>query len=256
MNNDFYAGYVVYGHGSDNIVQSEKSDKFPHVWDDETYHAIKRELKRRYRGGSPPATPLSGCVYCARCGAKMVSAKHPYSGRRLYRCQTYVQSMGQECHHNGVYFDDLADAIDEKLVEWREMGAGGVVISMTVDAHPRDDIEREREKWQQAIALIERQQDKLTDAVLQEMVDRRSAQRKAKQLAEQLDAALAELSAVEREIMLLPDIEDTTSRIKNMLEKVMLVRDEELEVTRQRLLDCNLQIFVENGEISSEIEVS
>lgn len=255
-NNDFYAGYIVYGQGSSSEVRSEKSDKFPVLWDDETYRAVLRERKHRYRGGSPPATPVSGCVYCNRCGAKMVSSLHPYSKKRLYRCRTYCQSRGKECHCNTIYADEIMDAVDAKFDEWREMGTDKVVASMTTeDTRYEAELERKRGRAEKAIAEIERQQDRLTNAIIREMIDERSARRKNKELQERVRAALAALSSVEREIAALPNIEDMRRGVETLIGSLVSVRSGDLEEVRQLLLSANLHVWAEDGKIVGDIEI-
>lgn len=255
-NNDFYAGYVVYDRDSSGEVRSEKSDKFPLVWDDETYRAVLRERKHRHRGGRPPATAVSGCVYCNRCGIKMVSGLQPYNKKRIYKCKTYNLAQGKECHYNSIYADEIMDAVDAKLNEWREMGVDKVVALMTTDTRYEAELERNHERAQQTLAEIERQQDRLTNAIVKGMIDERSARRKNQQLQEQLKAALAALSNVEHEIAALPNIEDMRRGVKSLINLVVSVRSGNLEEVRQLLLGANLHVWIEDGEIVGDIEVN
>jgi DNA invertase Pin-like site-specific DNA recombinase len=88
MNNDFYAGIIVYGRKSDEPVYSSPSEaSYPILWDNDTYQAILQERQRRKQdqGGSGPKSSLSGTVICGKCGWVMTVRTYR-TGNRAFQC--------------------------------------------------------------------------------------------------------------------------------------------------------------------------
>lgn len=108
---DLYAGVVACG----EFAADEPSDKFPALWDEATYRAVVRERERRHRGGHAPVSPVSGLVFCVRCGWRMAAtggSKRP----RSFRCVKHAnKSLYGACHPNHVKVAVVETAVERAL---------------------------------------------------------------------------------------------------------------------------------------------
>jgi len=89
---------------------------FPALWDVSTYQRILEERTRRRHGGSPPASPVSGCVICARCEHPLSTMKPPKQAR-FFRCCTHQERSitGLDCHYNYIREDVVIAFIEADL---------------------------------------------------------------------------------------------------------------------------------------------
>jgi DNA invertase Pin-like site-specific DNA recombinase len=119
---DTYAGFPSYGASRPD----EPSDRYPALWDAETYRAVVRERARRARGGRRPATIATGVVYCRRCGRTMVAAI--IRRQRFYRCRTQCDQRHYgwgTCHWNYTLASRILAAIED-VVRWLAQVDGAV----------------------------------------------------------------------------------------------------------------------------------
>ena len=240
--NEIYAGFVSYG----EVHNPEPSDKFPTLWDSETYKAILREHQQRSRGGSAPASPVSGCVICARCGRSMSSLLR--RGKRYFRCtQHAAYGHIRPCHHNlireSVIIEFLEFAISKELQR-----PGGVEAALEHIGPGRATIEQEIVSIRTHIETIEEKQYRLAILAEDGAIDIEAARRRTSELAEQLAAADRLLRQSQEKLTVLPDPTEMRQRFEQIAELVDL-RSKPLEVVRNLLLRAGVKVYVENREI-------
>jgi len=242
LRNPVYAGYVHYG----DVRASEPSSRYPAVWDEETYTAILREHNQRHQGGSKPASPVSGCVFCNRCGWSMASLLR--RGKRYFRCTRHAHYRRTwPCHCNlireSIVIEYLEIAIAAELQR-----PGGVEAALNQIGPGRATIEQEITSVQTQIKAIEEKQYRLAILAEDGAIDVEAARRRTSELAEQLAAADRSLRQAQEKLTTLPDLGEMRQRLEQVAELVDL-RSKPLEVVRNHLLRAGVKVYVENREI-------
>ena len=242
MNNDTYAGFVTFG----EFRNSEPSDKYPILWDEETHKAILRERQRRHRGGSGPASPVSSIVFCNRCGWAMASLKR--RGKRYFRCNrhdTYRET--QPCHYNLIRESVIIEAL-QKVIEIELQRPGGVDAALGEMGPGRAAVEQEIEAIQAQITAIKVKQDRLADLAADGIIDTEAARRRTAALAEQITAADKALADAKDRLATLPDPGEMRQCLEQIAEHVDLC-SRPLEEVRADLLAAGVRVYVEEHEI-------
>jgi len=242
MNNDTYAGFVTFGEARN----SEPSDKYPLVWNEKTYKAILCERQRRHRGGSGPASPVSSCIFCNRCGWAMSSLAR--RGKRYFRCSRHDNYRDtQPCHYNLIRESVIIEAL-QKVIEIELQRPGGIDATLEQIGPGRATVEQEITAIQAQITAIEKKQDRLADLASDGVIDREAARRRTAALAEQLTAAGKALKDANAQLTTLPDPAEMRQRLEQIAEHVDL-RSRPLEEVRADLLAAGVRVYVEEHEI-------
>ena len=247
MHNDMYAGRVEFG----EYQTPEKSDRFPAIWDEETYRRVKRERGARHVGGRPPATAASGSVRCLRCGGSMVY--HPgHSTYDYYRCSKHSNAFetGETCHANYTRVEDIIEAIDA----WKDLLVENeaLVESVARDAMPKARrIEQEMERARAAVEEIRRRQDRLALAVEVGNLSANVVRRRNDALEEQLEAAEVRLREAQVEMDRLPSREERVASLQAFGDALGEMSITNLPVERGQALlrDIGMVIWCEESKV-------
>ena len=244
--NDIYAGYVYCG----ECHNEEPSDKFPALWDANTHREIKRERARRKAGGSPPASPASGIVFCRRCGRPMSSAfrkevKRPY---RFFRCSTYGHQnfTGQTCHSNAIKESVILEALEEAIamVLRRPGGIDEMLEQALQERGPLEQAIADAQTW---ITRVEEKQDKLTRLAVSDALDEASARRISRELAEERVKARAALEEARASLVLVPSREEMRGWLEAVIDHPLQYL--EIEEARALLQRAGVRVWVEEREV-------
>ena len=113
MYNDTYAGYVSWG----EYRNPEMSDRYPAIWDAETFEAVQRERGRRGAKVNAPSdgSPFLDVAFCARCGERMTLNHRRRERRKYLRCSTHAKKDmaggRQPCHANHIPQSHVREAV-------------------------------------------------------------------------------------------------------------------------------------------------
>lgn len=134
LKNEFYIGTLVLNktktvgiNGKKVFNNQDEFLKFPYhheaIIDEQTFNLAKQIREERaatsYRGARKYINPLSGILYCAKCG-KAMSPINKSQYERLYVCRTYHSHGIKYCDHNKVYEKDIMHALRVYLIQCRE----------------------------------------------------------------------------------------------------------------------------------------
>jgi site-specific DNA recombinase len=245
MKNEFYAGYVTYG----DARNAEPSAHFPALWDAETYRRILREHQRRHRGGSPPASPASGIVYCRRCGSRMTSLLSR-EGVRRFRCSTHAErgALGHEgCHYNPVDEDDVIAVLEESLRYFAQDPA--IMEAALEEALPdRAVLKADVDQARARVREVKAQQDRLAAAVAAGALAVDAARRHNDGLAADLDAATTSLRDAEGQLAAMPSQDAQRQHMAALIADPRL-RSVPIPEARAMLQRAGARVYVEEGEI-------
>lgn len=245
---DVYAGYVRCGEHRN----AEPSDKFPALWDEVTHKAVRRERARRKRGGSPPASPVSGVVFCRRCKRPMPSAlctwkmRHPY---RFFRCGTHLQRkrFGVDgCHPNHVKESAILDVLEQAIAKTLRR-PGGIDAVLAAASPGRGKLERAIKDARAWITDVEARQDRLARMVASGVLDEASVRRVSAEFAGEHDRALAAQADAQAALALAPDPEEMRGRLEELA--AHLLRGMPMEEARALLRGAGVRAWVEDGEV-------
>lgn len=246
LRSDVYAGYVHCGeHRS-----AEPSDKFPALWNAGTHREIQRERARRKRGGSPPASPASGIVFCRRCGQPMGSAmckivKHPY---RYFRCSTYGRQKltGVTCHSNVVKELVVLEVLEEAIAAVLRQ-PGGIDEALDQAIQERGPLEQAIADAQTWITQVEEKQDRLSDLGAAGALDEASVRRVNRKLTEEHGTAQAALEDAQVALTLVPDPEEMRASLEAVADHLLQYLP--IEEARALLQRAGVRVWVEEREV-------
>jgi len=243
MLSDVYAGLVGYG----DAKTAEPSELFPALWDVSTYQRILEERTRRRHGGSPPASPVSGCVICARCEHPLSTMKPPKQAR-FFRCRTHQERSitGLDCHYNYIREDVVIAFIEADLRLDTPEGLDAL-LARHAPTHSRlaADLEAAQKQYSAILERQERMWRAVSDGTLPDGPARRKV---SVELEAQEKAAKERVEALQAQTVRLPDVEEVRQRYVELTASQDL-RSEPIEVVRARLQHAGVKVFVEEGKI-------
>lgn len=243
--NDTYAGYP----SCDGTACDEPSDRYPALWDADTHAAVVRERGRRVWGGKPPVSPVSGCVYCARCGYAMsacVSGTH-----RCFRCATHANqnTSGMSCHTNLVREAVVVRRVEQALAALRAMEPADLDAAMERYAPDRARLDRTRDVAAQTLRDAQERHTRLALAVADGAIDANAARRADARLLEEVAAARAALGNAEQALAALPSAQALREAVADALALPQDLRAAPLEEQRQALLRAGVRVWCEEGQV-------
>jgi len=205
--NDVYAGLPVWG----DVHAEEPTDRYPILWDEETYKAILQE--RRYRANNRSrrvSSPLHGVVFCARCGKPTHRCPSPH---RVYqRCSTH-RKPGETCHRNTTPEDDIWDALLKFLAGLTDLEALREQISRdSEDTETKRQLQELEERRQD----IAQQRQRLAYALAQGAMDPLMYRRTDDGLVSRLNAIERERAQVEELRDARPSAEDRIAALEDL----------------------------------------
>ena len=243
--NPFFAGYVRRG----NVVNEEPSDKYPILWDEDVWRQVQAERQRRKRGGTEPASCVSGVAYCARCETVMVVHGRYADGAARFVCHTHKKSwMGTPpCHPNTTREDAVIEVVEALLAEMRKVP--GFVERLVADALPEEQELREAVAGAEVeLAGLVEQQKRLGLAVASGAIGMATAQAADRDLAERIQAIEATRMQAAHKLAGLPDQAARVQNVKAALKFVSL-RDRDLAAVRAALMRAGIKVMCEDGEV-------
>jgi len=247
---DVYAGYVSYG----DIVSDEPSDRFEHIWSEDTYRAVLRERDRRrtFRGGKPPVSPLSGMVICAGCGWRM-SACHNQHGTRYFRCNKHNNArLRGECHPNYIQLEEVERYVEDRLAALTTDEA--IDRMLAADVPDAAQLARDLARAQKRLAALAEQEAALL--LLQSQASDAGFARAMEMLVADRAAAEAALEAASAAAQSVPDLSAQRAALHRFRDlaaaglKPGWLRLAGVRESRQALLQTGLRVWVKDGEIT------
>ena len=246
--NDRYAGLITYG---PHLVATDPSPAYPAAWDPATHRAILQERARRRRGGHPRVSPISGLVFCARCGYAL-ELNRPHAVYN-YRCYTHAnrRALGRSCHTNTIRADVLLDAIQQTLSTLRDPAALDALL--TAAAPNRAPFEAQRAHLVAAIAALKQKRERLALAFADQTMTADVYRDADDHLLEDLQAATRQLTDVGDQLAVQPTPEDHRAALEDLLATLATdpgwLRTGPVDQVRAALLRTGLRLYVENGHL-------
>jgi site-specific DNA recombinase len=245
MRNAFFAGYVH----RNNVVNEEPSDKYPLLWDAETWGAIQAEHRRRKRGGKGPASCVSGVAYCARCETVMIVAGRYTDGAVRFVCHTHKRSWigTPTCHPNTTKEDIIIEVVEALLEELRK--TPGLIEKMVMAALPEEqELRATVEESTTELEKLYEQQKRLGLAVATGTISTAVARAADEELTGKVRAVEATRIQAEHKLAGLPDLETRCQQVREALKFVRLRDYDHLKV-RAALMRAGIKVMVDAGEV-------
>lgn len=157
MHSPTYAGIAYWS----DFRSDGPSDRFPAVWDEDTYQAVVRECEARKRGTyrKVEGSPFLDVAFCARCGGRMVKTSGS-SHTEALRCSTHHKrsKTGVSCHANNIRLDTVKKAIATYLAGIADLDELNARLSQQVDREP---LRQRLEEIQRQLDAIEKKRQRL-----------------------------------------------------------------------------------------------
>lgn len=205
LSNEVYIGNIVQGRFKKASYKSKKLLRVPKenwvrvenchepIFDSKTWNSIQelRSMKNGRAGGNGKRHPLSGKVFCGKCGGKMVlssiSQKHCY-----YKCTTRMVDQSL-CTGSSIDYVRLEKLIIERLrrIISEYLDEDYQLRHIDTSADRSAEIEKELEIAQTEIEMLERKlrimyEDRLAGVLsLEEFVSIKEATQKRKEIFEE-----------------------------------------------------------------------
>lgn len=240
MHNDTYAGYPSWG----PFRLEEASDRYPPLWDDDTYRAILRERRRRDTGPiiRQDGSLFTGVAFCARCGGPMcrVSHKRPARTYVYWRCTRH-------CHWNGVREEVIVRAVRDWLTQPEQIDAALAELAQGPDL---DELAGEIHKVRARMDQLQAERRRLTDAVATGAMDAQMYREADDVRLAQIDNALARVAELERQAEAVPDVAQRREQLEALAWSfpVLVVEQPATEVARA-LAATGIRIWCDGGEV-------
>jgi len=245
---DTYAGLVRYG----DIQAAERSDRYPALWDEDTYQAILRERvnRRQDATGRSPASPLSGMVICGRCRWKM---RVKVVKRNAYFCCNKHSSakLHGPCHPNYIRLDRVEHWVEERAATLTTDEAIDEILA--ADAPDAAQLARDLEHAQRRVdGLADREAGLL---LLQAQASDAGFARAMEMMAADCTAAEVALEAATAAMRSVPDLSaqrEALYQFRDLAAAGLVpgwLRAADLRGTRRILMTIGVRVYVENGKI-------
>ncbi|MBI4234518.1 MAG: recombinase family protein [Chloroflexi bacterium] len=232
----------------------------PPIVDAATWQQAQEQLRQNsvysQRNNKRHQYLLRGLIRCPRCGATYTGAAR--NGRRRYRCtreDASVSSTGKRCLPGSFLAEPVEEAVWEAVKEALQQPQVLVEEYKRRLAHARmpDALEAERKQVALALKRVKAQEDRITDAYVNEAMelDRYKAEmQKLRQRREELERAAQDIERRERQ-------EQDSCRALERLERFCRQVAQGLEAMtfeeRQQLLRLVVErITVEDGRVRIE----
>jgi DNA invertase Pin-like site-specific DNA recombinase len=243
---DIYVGIIEYGE-----IRSEMSDKFPALWDKDTYRAVLGERGRRRTGGRPPASPLTGMVVCQRCGYRMSSTFN--NRRRYFRCASHSNPLLPDCHPNHVQEAVVIEAVEKALALLstdKEIDAALAQV-----APEAADLEREVERARRAMQTVEEKRTRLALVLAEGQMSAGVYRDADDDLVTELERAAQTLAGAQRRLVAVPDLGERRRALVALRDMMLAgqpsgwLKARPIATVRPLLLQVGIRVFCEDREI-------
>jgi hypothetical protein len=237
LKNDFYAGIVSFGD------KRAESDRYPALWDAETFRKVQQQRQDRSRGGREPTSPVAGVAYCNRCGYSMHVCSYYADGDARFACTAHRRAYTgafERCHPNTTKESVIIDFVDD-LLSHLDM------IEALMDIRATDGLEQQASEAAAEAERIREKQKRLALRVADGTIGVEAARAANDDLQAQLNAARATRDAALKEIRLQPNPDEVREQLEQLVGKS--IRDLPLLQVRSYLKRAKVKVFIEDGKV-------
>jgi site-specific DNA recombinase len=215
LHNDTYAGFPTWN----DVRPDEPSDKYPALWDPDTFAAVKAERQRRagnHHITQHGAHPFQGVIFCARCGHVM-SRQLPSPGRThtYYRCARHAGSThtGQTCHPNFVREEDVISALQQRLQELANPDTLRQALAATQKSAA---LEGRLQRIQRRIQDLQQQRRHLARTLAQDRMDPELYHDTDQELRQSVDSLTDDRDHLRQQLTAVPDVAQRLRAIQHL----------------------------------------
>jgi len=250
MQNDTYAGLVSWGPWK----AETPSDKFPALWDPDTYRAIVRERTRRSDGqfSHPRSSPLRGVAFCHRCGGPMGS-KHQLlkdgTKATYLRCSRHASGCrtGFRCHYNSIPLAEVLKALDTWIASFATVEAIEEAIAETPD---QERVQGDLARAEDTLDDLHLQQRRLALAYARGSMSIVVYHDASAELGAQVERAERQVASLRQELAALPSQEERLEAARAVFQRYSqeLARADPQQA-RRGLIAAGVEIRIEDNAI-------
>lgn len=246
LQSDVYAGYVNWGEARN----PEPSGHFPALWDQATHAAILRE--REARKGSyrhPRSGPLSGVVFCHRCGSQMGRTMMTHRPGYYLRCSRHSHRNrhpgNNGCHPNHIPETEVMDA----LAEWLAAFTTPEAIEQALARQSGDDLEGEIERLERRLDELAPKRQRLALAYADGKMDLDIYHQADGELRDAEDSARVRLAELRTMIAARPDPEMRRRYVEEVLAGGLDLTTVPPDELGSALHQAGVQVYVEDRRV-------
>jgi site-specific DNA recombinase len=232
----------------------------PPIVDEATWEAAQHQLHENFlqspRNNKRHQYLLRGLFRCPKCGATCVGAfSH---GRRNYHCNQndpLATASGKRCGGGWVRADVVEEAVWDAITEafQRRHVLVGQYRQRVALADIPDALEQERQQIQVALKRVNDQQDRITDAYMNEALELLEYKAKMDELRERKRGLEKQLASLEERGHRQSRERDALERLESFCEAVAQGLDNLTFEEKQQLLRLLVErILVENSKVQVE----
>lgn len=248
LQNDVYAGYVNWK----DARNEEPSELFPALWDQATYAAVLRERENRKRAYRRPSSgPLSGAVFCHRCGSQMGRTEMVHKPGAYYlRCSRHSHRkrwQGSDgCHPNHIPEETVMRALGEWLAQLTTTQAVELALAQSSGAA---DLESEIDRLERRLAELAPKRRRLALAYADGKMDLDVYHEADGELRDAEDAARVRLAELCTMLAARPDPEMRRQYVEQLIAEGLDLREIPAEELGEALHRAGVQVYVEDRKV-------
>lgn len=258
LKNEVYLGHIIYNKTSQKRVRDYASQEYgkkkwvrkknnPKDWvvvensheqliDENTFKKAQKILQSRRKRDTAPNVyhPLTGVLFCGKCGEGMVCQKRTYEDKqyRYYICKTYHKYGRAFCQQANVNADDLENYVVEKMTTKLKHTVSEQKVRAGLDTE-KVNINRKGQ-----LKKIDAQIEKLsrdTADLYFERGNMNSEQYRylTKRIKDEMDKLIETKQNIEQEVMLYEQEADARDDMKMRIQEFLSVNQEDTAHLRQ-----------------------
>jgi DNA invertase Pin-like site-specific DNA recombinase len=230
------------------------SERIPARWDGEVFAAVVRERQRRSRAGwlRPGSGPLTGVVFCERCGGAMTRMLSRAKVRYV-RCGRHAQKTVYPewaCHPNFVREQVVLGEVGAFLRYLSTPGALEQALAELGPGGEQEDLRADLGAAERAGEDFARRRVRLAHAFAAGDVDIGVYRQTEGELAGQEEAARAQAVGLAQALGSLPDVEQRRGLLAELAGGFEgLLGEGEPAAVSTMLQEAGIRVFVEDGQV-------
>ena len=247
LHNDFYAGRPSWG----SEQREERSDKYPALWDEQTWHQLirERETRRRHQHHKEGSSPFLDVAFCARCQGRMTMYSKWEDGELAYRwllCSLHKQDSAM-CHRNSIRLE----RVFAQTLAWLQENLDPAIYALNVGPEPGQMEKEDLESVEKQIGEIEERRTRLGHRLAAGTIETEIYTRVDSDLVEQLGTLKREVDRLRQFLSAVPDRAARRAELEKLAgEPGLGLLSLPWPEINSSLLRLGLRLEIEEGEIA------
>lgn len=224
------------------------------IIDKELYWEARSILNKKKKQGAPRRAyhPLTGILFCGKCGAGMVCQKRSFSNKqyRYYICKTYHKYGRDACDQANVNADELERVIVNAIKErFKQIDINNIIAK----SDRSNDIKQLEEEYKELNNRKERlKKDQLDIFKQRDFFTEETYQEQMITIKKQIEVSEQEMQLIENKIIAVKESDNNIANIKEIVNSFIKLEIEDTSRLRVLLHDLIKRITLTGDSLEIE----